>query len=443
MAHERLPRIVIGLAIALAFAVLGAHPRVRAVEKRLGITVLISTGIPFLAMGAIFSRPDVGVLTADILADLQPAFEFGLGWIGFVVGMQFEISSLDRMSKGLGPVIAVETIVPMLTTAALSAIALLNLGVPLRNVDFMRDALVLAACAGPSAAVSAEVWTLRIGHRSAQVLEEITRVDEVVALILLGVVAIFFRPPEDSTLWKLPSASAWLLVTLGLGGVLGIITYVLIRGAKGATEELALLLGAVALSAGMAGYLALSVPVVCAIAGALLANLPMRDKQGFRRILFDVERPLYLVFLVVVGASWRPGEWQGWVLAPAFVLARVAGKRLGAIWARRLGSSPDLPSARDLALALAPQSPIAVVAIVSASTLYHGDHADRVRWAINAVIIGGVLTEIVVRILERTGPNALSTPLPVFGPSVPVAGPPPSVRMQGAMAPSAAQKTTS
>jgi hypothetical protein len=440
MPQDRLPRIVIGLAIALAFAVLGAHPRVRALEKRLGITVLLSTGIPFLAMGAIFSRPEVGVLTADILTDLQPAFEFGLGWIGFVVGMQFEVSSIDRMPAGLGAVIAIETIVPMLTTAGLSAIALLNLGVPLRNVDFVRDALVLAACAAPSAAISAEVWTVRIGRRQAQVLEDITRVDEVVALVLLGVVAIFFRPPEDSTLWKLPSASAWLLVTLGLGGVLGIITYVLIRGAKNATEELALLLGAVALSAGMAGYLALSVPVVCALAGALLANLPMRDKQGFRQILFDVERPLYLVFLVVVGASWRPGEWQGWVLAPAFVLARVAGKRLGAIWARRLGACPELPSARDLALALAPQSPIAVVAIVSASTLYHGDHADRIRWAINAVIIGGVLTEMVVRILERTGPNAISTPLPTFGPSVPVAGPPPSVRLQGPASVGAARR---
>jgi Kef-type K+ transport system membrane component KefB len=300
----------------------------------------------------------------------------------------------------------------MLTTAGLCAIAYLDRGVSFRNVDFVRDALVLAACAAPSAPIRAEAWIARIGHRPAQALQEISRVDQVVALAVLGVVAIFFRPSDDATLWKLPSASAWLLVTLGLGGVLGIVTYVLIRGAKDEAEELALLLGAVALSAGMAGYLALSVPVVCAIAGALLANLPMRDKKGFQRVLMDVERPLYLIFLVVIGASWRPGEWQGWVIAPAFVLARVAGKRLGAIWARRLGTSPDLPSARHLAIALAPQSPIAVVAIVSAATLYRGEHEDRVRWAINAVIIGGVLTEVVVRILERVGRNALTTPLP-------------------------------
>jgi hypothetical protein len=425
MPHDRLPRVVIGLAIALALAVLGAHPKVRALERRLGVTVLISAGIPFLAMGAIFRLPQVGVLTDDILIDLKPAFEFGLGWIGFAVGMQFDVSSLDNIPEGGGSVIAIETIVPMVTTAALCAIAFLNLGVPFSNVDFARDALVLAACAAPSAAISAEVWSPRIGIRAARLLEEITRVDQVVALVVLGVVAIFFRPPGEATLWKLPSASAWLLVSLGLGVVLGIVTYVLVRGAKNASEELALLLGAVALSAGMAGYLALSVPVVCAIAGALLANLPMRDKRGLAKVLIDVERPLYLIFLVVVGASWRPGEWQGWVIAPAFVLGRVAGKRLGAIWARRLGAHPDLPSARRLAILLAPQSPISVVAIVSAATLYHGDHEDRVRWAINAVIIGGVLTELFVRILERLGLSARVTlaPVPSDSMEVPIPAP--------------------
>lgn len=413
MPHDRLPRVILGLALALSLAVLAAHPRVRALERRFGVTVLISAGIPFLAMGAIFRLPDVGVLTDDILTDLQPAFEFGLGWIGFVVGMQFDIHSIDNMPAGVSSVVAMESIVPMLTTACLCAIAYLNLGVPFTNVDFVRDALVLAACAAPSAPIAAELWAPRIGARPARLVEEITRIDEVMALVLLGVVAIFFRPPGESTLWRLPSASAWLLVSLGLGVVLGIITYVLIRGAKNASEELAMLLGAVALSAGIAGYLALSVPVVCAIAGALLANLPMRDKKGFEQTLLDVERPLYLVFLVVVGASWQPTEWEGWVLAPAFVLARVAGKRLGAIWATRFKLHQDLPSARHLAIALAPQSPIAIVAIVSAATLYRGYHSDRVRWAINAVIIGGVLTEVVVRILERRGKNALVTPLPI------------------------------
>jgi glycerol uptake facilitator-like aquaporin len=289
---------------------------------------------------------------------------------------------------------------------------LIGLGVPWTGADFARDALVLAACAAPSAPISKEVWERRSGRMAARMLDEVTSIDEIAGLAVLGAVAILYRPADPTMQWVLPP-SAWLLVTLGLGGVLGILTYVLLRGARNAGERLAYLLGAVALSAGVAGYLALSVPVVCALAGALLANLPLRDLQGLKKLMIDVERPIYLIFLLVVGASWRPGEWQGWVLAPAFVLARVAGKRLGAIWAKRVGP-PELPSARLLALALAPQSPISIVVIVSAATLYQGNAPERVRWAINAVIIGGVLTEVVVRILERMRRQngADMTPLP-------------------------------
>jgi hypothetical protein len=412
MHHERLPRIVVGLALALGLAVLLAQPRVKALERRLGVTVLVSAGLPFLGMGAFFALDSVGILTPDILLDLKPAFEFGLGWVGFVVGLHFDVRKLDRLPSSIGPVIALESVVPMVTTAGLCAMALIGLGVPWTGADFARDALVLAACAAPSAPISMEVWERRSGRLAARMLNEITSIDEVAGLAVLGAVAILYRPEVTATRWVLPP-SAWLLVTLGLGGILGILTYVLLRGASKAGEELAFLLGAVALSAGVSGYLALSVPVVCAIAGALLANLPLRDLDGLKKLMYDVERPIYLIFLLVVGASWRPGEWQGWVLAPAFVLARVAGKRLGAIWSKRVGP-PELPSARLLALALAPQSPISIVVIVSAATLYNGNAPERVRWAINAVIIGGVLTEVVVRILERMRQKnaADMTPLP-------------------------------
>lgn len=403
MHDDRLPRIVMGLVLAFGLAVLGAHPSIRTLERRLGITFLITAGLPFLAMGAVFHLPAVGILSNDILRDLEPAFEFGLGWIGFVVGLELDVRTLDKIPSSIAPVIAVETLVPMLTTGLLCALVFLNLGASHLDASLARDLLLLAACAAPSAAISIEAWTPRIGARHARLLDDITHLDEIVTLALLGLISIYFRPPAEATLWRLPSPSAWLLVFLGLGVILGIITYVLIRNAKSAAEELAMILGAVALSAGMAGYLSLSVPVVCTIAGAMLANLPMRDKEGLRRTLRDVERPLYLVFLIVAGASWRPGEWQGWVLAPAFVLARVAGKRLGAIAARRLDRTDELPTARQLALALAPQSPIAVVAIMSAASLYRGEHEAHLRWSLNAVIIGGVLTEIVVRILERVG----------------------------------------
>jgi hypothetical protein len=63
-----------------------------------------------------------------------------------------------------------------------------------------------------------------------------------------------------------------------------------------------------------------------------------------------------------------------------------------------------LPSPREMALALMPQSPVAIVLIVAAAMLY-GPSEERIRWAITAVIVGGVLTELVIRTLQGGGPS--------------------------------------
>jgi hypothetical protein len=221
----------------------------------------------------------------------------------------------------------------------------------------------------------------------------------VAGVAVLGLVCAFFRPTDELSAWKLPHV-AWLFVTLGMGVTLGILTYVLVRSAKGLAEEVASLLGAVALSAGMAGYLAISPLVACAVAGALLTNLPHERMHELRASILQLERPLYLIFLLVAGALWDPTAWQGWVLVPVFVLSRVGAKLLGAAVAVRVGP-PELPDATTLGIALSPQSPVAIAVIVSFSTLYGGGNARGIAWMTTAVIGGAVLTELGVQAVAR------------------------------------------
>jgi hypothetical protein len=188
-------------------------------------------------------------------------------------------------------------------------------------------------------------------------------------------------------------------MTLGLGALLGIVLYLLVRDVEDRTEELALLMGGVALAAGMAGYLALAPVVVCALAGAVLINLP--DTRGERVVqtLHSVERPIYCLFLFIVGAAWRPDEWQGWILGLVFALSRGYGKVLAA----RIASwiEKDLPEWRPLAVSLLPESSIAIVVLFSATALDGAGASAPVRWAINAVIVGSVLTELAVQTFQR------------------------------------------
>ncbi|MGZ8732307.1 MAG: hypothetical protein ACXW5U_26160 [Thermoanaerobaculia bacterium] len=391
MQASEVARVVIALALAVTLAVLGAHPRVLRWERRFGLTVLASSGFPFLLLGVLFR--ELGVLTNAVLTDLRPLFEFGLGWVGLTIGTNLDLRRFDRMPSAFAPVIALASLLPIVCAAVACSLTLTWLGV-VPGKGLMRDGLILMACAAVSAPANLELLLRRWKSSMALVLE-VTRVDQLAALGILGFLAVYFRPDRTVTLWHLPR-SGWFLMTLGLGALLGVVIYLLVRNVKDRTEELALLMGGVALASGMAGYLALSVAVVCALAGAMLINV----KSGERIVatLRDVERPIYFIFLFVVGAAWRPDEWQGWVLGIVFAVSRGYGKVLAA----RIASwmEKDLPDWRPLAVSLLPESSVAIVVLFSASAL-GGDTSAPVRWAINAVIVGSVLTEVAVQAFQR------------------------------------------
>jgi len=262
------------------------------------------------------------------------------------------------------------------------------------------------------------------GSNAAKLLGRVTALNDVAGVVVIGLICAFFRPGDALSAWRLPIV-AWLFVTLGLGGVLGILTYVLVRSAKTAAEEMAYLLGAIGISAGMSGFLGISPLVSCAIAGALLTNLPHKNLDRLKATIGLVERPLYLIFLLVAGALWDPTAWEGWALVPIFVFSRVAGKLFGAIVAKSAGPE-GLPDAGTLGLALSPQSPIAIATIVSYVTLYRpltaGAHA--LPWLMTACIGGAVLTELTVQAIARVrgglGISDLRSPSMVSAPPPPM-----------------------
>lgn len=394
MPAPEIARVVLALAVAMALAVVGTHPRVIRWERRFGLTVLATSGFPFLLLGIFFR--ELGVLTHDVLTDLRPLFEFGLGWVGLTIGTHLDLRRFDRLPPAAAPVIALASLMPMLLAAVACSFTLAALGA-LPGKGLVRDGLILMACAAVSAPANVDLL-LRRWKTAAQLVLEVTRIDQLAALAVLAFVAIMFRPDRTVTLWHLPR-SGWFLMTLGLGAVLGIVISLLVRNVEDEKERLALLMGAVALASGMGGYLALAVPVVCALAGAVLINFPMRHRDRIATTLREVERPLYLLFLFILGAAWRPDEWQGWVLGIVFAVSRGYGKVVGvrvATWIDK-----DLPDWKPLAASLLPESTIAIVVLFSATAIDGASANAPVRWAVNAVIVGSVLTEIAVQWYQR------------------------------------------
>lgn len=395
MDRYQVARVILAMAVAVTLAVAGAHPSVRRWEQRFGLSVLTAAGFPMLLLGYAFHV--FGIISPRTLSDLRPVYEFGLGWVGMVVGMQMNIRRLDELPPWFMTAVALLT-VPATALAALGCGLVLAAMGALPGTGLIRDMIILAACAAVSAPANLGLLLRNCPPSTAEIVRSVTRLDQVAAFALLAVSASLFRPATSVSLWQLPR-SGWFLVMLGVGFLVGAVLYLLIRRVKSRTEELSLVLGGIALAAGTAGYLALSVPVVGALAGTVLANVPYRERGRLESMLGEVERPIYLLMLFLVGTAWRPHEWQGWVLGIVFAATRGYGKVLGARAAVRTAAGA-LPGAPTLALSLLPESAIAILVIFTLATL-HGEAPPAARWAVNAVIVGSILTEVFVQMRQR------------------------------------------
>jgi Kef-type K+ transport system membrane component KefB len=394
-AAKTLLRTVIGMLVLLALAYIGGARRVRRLEEVLGLSSAITVGFPFVALGLIARHPAVGVVDGSAIDAVTPLLHFGLGWLGFLLGFRFDLRVLDRLPRGTLKVVAFETTAPFLVIAICCGASLLALGQPLREATFVRDGVVLA-----TAGAMTSMHVLRLLPKQAEAGDDTrfltSQLDELVGVVGLAVLAAYFRPPELRSAWELPG-TAWLFVTIGMGAIFGLLVYAALRIPGTRSEFFLIAIGSVAFTAGMAAYLHLSPIVVCFVAGACVANLPSTQRESFRETLGELERPIYLVFLMLVGALWDPADWRGWLLMGAFVASRFVGLSLGTRLARaRAGESDAKP--RSVSVFLTPLSMMAIAIVVNAQDLYRG---TAVPWIVTAVIGGALVSEIVAQLAAR------------------------------------------
>jgi Kef-type K+ transport system membrane component KefB len=403
-------RTLLGLVALLALAYLGGLPRVQRIEERLGIAQVMTSGLPYVLLGLLARSPALNVLNDDTMRSILPLLQFGLGWIGFQTGFSFEASAMDRVARGTGTVVILLTGFPFLAIASASALLLWLVGLGPDPLALARDACLLGLAGALSAPTLERVIGQKMSTRALELARAVGHLDDVVGVIALACLAAFLHARAPGIDWQLPGVG-WVFVTFGMAVTIGLVVYAVLRGTDSSAEKISLLLGSVALTAGLAGFLSLSPLVICFLAGVLLRNLPGDDKAQLAESFRRLERPIYLLFLVIVGGLWKIDDWRGWVLLPIFVLARFAGRFLGARTARALPERdrpPALEETQDRDLVTPPMGQLALAFVVTAQTLYE---SPAVQAVVTAVVGGAVLIEIVVQIsARRARPHAAPQP---------------------------------
>jgi Kef-type K+ transport system membrane component KefB len=411
-------KVIGGLVALLVLAYLGGNRRVVRFQERLGISGVITAGFPFVALGALASLPQIGILNADVLSKLRPILHFGLGWIGFIIGAQLDIRVLDRVPKGTAYLILVEALGPFGITAAGCGILMVSFGMSLDNPATWRDMILLGTAAAMTAPRKFRGFANRTWHEGRGVDILLGQLDELVGVIGLLFITAYFRDDAGSTItWQLPN-TAWVFVSLGLGVAIGVLIFAMIRVPVSNVEFLAVVLGAIAFASGLAGNLHLSPIVICFIAGVLVTNFPNDQRESIFRILNHLERPVHLLFLMIAGAVWTITDWRGWALVPLFVAGRIIGKWTGII-ASKTAVGALLPSAfADQRTLVTPLSGLSIALVISVQSLYHD---EGLPWIMTAVIGGAVVAELLVArtrdpVRARTAPVVAIDELDDSGP---------------------------
>lgn len=404
---ETVIKVILGLLALMALAYLGGHRRVLDWEKRLGVSQVITAGLPFVLLGMIARLPAVGILSDRVLAEIGPLLRVGLGAIGFVAGFRFEARSLQGLPKGASSVALLSTLLPAAAVTAATAPLLLafsstSWSSSLRDPVFLRDALILAT-AGAMTARSTVRWHGPGG--GSGLAARIIRIEELAGVLGLAAVAAFFRVRALDGSWQLPGM-VWLLLTLGLGAALGLLFYAVMVATRRKPDFLTVTIGAIAFAAGAAGYLYLSSVAVAFVAGVIVANFPGDFQPRLREMLKRLERPIYLLSLLVIGALWNVGDWRGWVLMPVFMVSRLVGKGLAASLAVRQQHLP-VSEAERRSLAVSPVGALAIAIVVNAQLLYPG---GSIALVVSAVVGGAMLTEAFVQLVTRRAMRKGSIP---------------------------------
>jgi len=349
-------------------------------------------GGEFLILGWALGSQGIGLLDDATLASLEPLLILGLGWIGLLVGLQFELRMLRRVPASFYGVAVIQALLVLALLFAAFYPLLAWLFGPGR---LTQGAAFFLAAAGADS--SQHILALAVRerrhhpHAPIHLYQICAEIDSLVPLFALAVLAGLQREiillPHEAPGW---SEGLWHLVQAsGLGLLLGLLLSFLLHRVRDASHHLLILIGFLALSGGLSRALGFPPLFVNFLAGAVTVNL-IGHRGNTWRLASASERPFYFIFLLLVGAGWHWEQYWALALAPLFFLLRLVAKMISLPVAGRLVLGRPLLGP-EAGRALGGQSGVSVALVASLQLLQRGTLADT---SYSIVLLGFLISAL-------------------------------------------------
>ena len=317
--------------------------------RRFDTPHFVFSGMIYLILGLLVgSYLGFGVLTQDLLYKLEPMTDLMTGIAGFLLGLRFRLLLHHKRSFVSGILTGLVTFI--CTAIALFFVApyavdfsdvilnlssLKNLGGDATETTFQSFPFLQEinrrqfwfAIGSGATACSASLLSLGMISKFNKTTSEITRVlsiiapaGQLVAITLLGFTLALARADVSATSLNI-SVGEWIIATLTSGVLCGMLFSLFIGRQSNENRVLLAALGAIIFAAGIGTLLSVSSLFVCLITG-LTISLFSSYSGVLKENLVRLEEPIFVLLLVIGGASWHPEPNRSWLLPLIYFVVR-------------------------------------------------------------------------------------------------------------------------
>lgn len=350
---------------------------------------LFVSGVEYILLGVVLGPhvlPEIAPFSD--LTQLAPIFAFAAGWVGLLYGLELT-RTVDLGGQPIWHAMVDAAMTGALVTgAALWFFQLDLVGGGSTDLNPLGAALLLGCTAAASSGSAVDLLQSRYGDLVTQLLPLLRRTAWCGSLIgIIGFGTLFCLYHQGSAFTALPVQWwGWLLLTFGLGVVLGMLFWMFIGSDPDENSVFLAMVGILLFASGAAFFLNLSALLVNLTLGIVLALTP--HGQSVRGQIERTASPARLVLLLFAGAHWRPVHpVAGILVVLGYVVLRLLGKSVSSVIAT-LGT----PLRFDLFRGLMAQGDVAVAMALSFRLIYEGPTVDL---AYTAVLASVILHEIV------------------------------------------------
>ncbi|HHF52263.1 MAG: hypothetical protein J7L72_10990 [Candidatus Aminicenantes bacterium] len=370
----------------------------------LGFRNIIFTGTEYIFIGVFLGKMGLNMIDPEILTSLEPFLFFGLSWIGFLFGLQFDFKSLRNLPKLFFSISAIQAFLTFLAVTPVIFFSLKTFStLPERTVLILSFALGSASVCTAQSALAIVSNNYRFKNRKLfSLLHYIAGIDGIFALALFAL-TFFIFPLSGNIKFNLMHSLKWLLLAVTIGIITALIFIILSRVKFSQQEFIVFILGTVLFGGGLAMKTNNSPLLIGFICGLITANLCRHRLRALEMMAYS-ERSIYIIMLVIIGAGWKLDSNFILIITGFYFLSRLLAKLAGVFAATRSFKS-DFHVPWNTGLGLLSEGGFAIAIIISFS-LFYPSLSD---YMVTVVIISMILNEfispkLILSLLEDPNP---------------------------------------